>query len=1227
MSETKWTKEQQEAIEKRNANILVSASAGSGKTAVLVERIIQKVINEYLDIDKILVVTFTNAAAQELKEKILNAIYKALDKEKDIKKINHLKNQLIYINRANITTIDAFCLRLVKENFNILDIDPNIKICEESQSILIKSKILEELLEEEYEGYVDKKDVFGLYNILELFNGKDEELLDNILRIYNYIQSFPYPFDWLKEQIEKYNIDEAIDLYDTDFGRDIYQDIVDEIELCIVKYDEYLQKIQNNEEFNKCFELLNEDLYELKRCINIQKPSWDTLYDNINNIEFKRFNIGKVSNTDLKDEISIFRKNEVKDVIEKSKKKIYTKSKEIIEDNKIAYSYLSYLYNFLVSFDTKFKYQKKSEGVAEFNDIMHYALELLLDKEYNLTDIAKTLKDRYKEIYTDEYQDTSFVQEKILEAISKENNRFMVGDIKQSIYGFRQARPDIFNEKYTLYKKNEDCSDKDLNCKIILAKNFRSRYQVIDGINYIFEKIMSMKNGQCDYNDDEVLKCGNTSYIEQDKNMYNTQINIIDLKEEETSLLEENNNDEEIDEDLTATQIEAKCIAYRIKDIVKNVKLSYNDGILRNATYKDIVILLRGIKNKADIIEEILKENDIPVFCDTSSSIFEGDEVKLILSFLKILDNPYQDVYMVSIMYSIIGEFTLDEITKIRLYDSKSYIYDTLNNIVNDEEYFKKEKDLVNKIKVFLELLEKYIKYSKIYSISDLLIRIYKDTNIYYQFDLEEDADSKKANLDYLIELASNFYSYTGNTLNSYIRYVDSLKDKQDTSSSAAKIIGENENVLRIMTIHKSKGLEFPIVILADCAKGYNFKDARQQKVLLHHKYGIGIDVVNQNLGVTYPSLIKQSVKSVIEKETKSEEMRLLYVALTRAKEKLYLFATVKDFEKDYSMQSINMKENKFNETLISLNTSYYKNLLPVIKYYQEYDNDKNVFDIVNINVNSTITDENLKKLFKIKENTISNMSISDKLEKVIGKNLDYVDNSIIYDLKENFDTTYKYHKDAISPARISVSNLKKENEENVVSKFKDEIYEENNNLDEKFKIPDQLSDNKNSYTAVRKGILIHFILQNLDFNLNTREQIKEYIDNLNDNGTINDSDKKYISINKIYNFLKSNIGEELKQASHIYREYEFVLDDKDISNSLIQGVIDLFYVVGEKVILVDFKTDRITDEMEFIKKYKIQLDIYKEAINKLTKYKVNKVYIYSFNLNKSIEIKGEKNE
>ena len=1225
MGVNNWTEDQLKAIEKRDSNILVSASAGSGKTAVLVERIIEKILNDYLDVDKILVVTFTNAAAQELKEKILNAIYKALENEKDPKKINHLKNQLIYINRASITTIDAFCFKLVRENFNILNIDPNIRICEESQSVLIKTRVLEDLLEEEYESYVDEKNVFGLYNILELFSGKDEELLDNILRIYNYIQSFPYPFKWLKEQIEKYNITEDIDLYDTDFGRDIYEDIVSEIELCIEKYDDYLNKISGIEEFNKCYTILDNDIQILKSAIAISNKSWDKLYENISNINFPKFVIGKVSDEELKNEISEFRKKEVKSVIDKIKKKIYAKSNEILEDNKIAYKYIKYLYEFLVRYDNNYREEKKNLGVAEFNDIMHYALELLVDEEDNITDIALGLKDRYKEIYTDEYQDTSYVQERILDAISKDNNRFMVGDIKQSIYGFRQARPDIFNDKYISYSSKAD--EESSNCKIILSKNFRSREEVIDSINYIFEKIMSMKNGQCDYTQNERLICGNTGYISSDDTSYKTQINIINLKDKEVSPFEENDDDEvQIDEDLSNIQIEAKCIAYKIKEIIKKDKVMDKDGMLRSVKYKDIVVLLRGIKNKAEIIEEELKRNNIPVFCDTSSSIFEGDEVKLVLSFLKIIDNPYQDIYMISIMFSIIGNFTLDEITKIRLYDSTSYVYDTLNSILNDEEYVKQEGKIVEKIKRFLSIIKEYTIYSKKYSISELLIRLYKDTNIYYQFALEDDAESKKANLNYLIELASTFYSNIGNTLNAYIKYIDNLKDKQDTSTTSAKIIGENEDVVRLMTIHKSKGLEFPIVILADTSKGYNFSDSRKQRVVFHHKYGIGIDVVNQDLGVTYPSLIKQAIRSVIEKETKSEELRLLYVALTRAKEKLYIFATTKDYDKEYSMQTIKLKNGKFNETLVASNTSYYKNLLPVIKYYNEFEADKKEFDIQRIEIKSNTTDEELRNLFNVKEAEEESKSINDIL--ITAFNKEKVDKELLKSIKENLESEYRYYEDAHTPSRVSVSELKQskidEEDVHITSLFNDE-----NRDNDEYKMPLCLLEKEEKYTPVRKGLLIHFILQNLEFkSLNTKSDIKNYIDKLKFENVISEQDSKYISITKIYNFLNSKIGKELKDAKKIFREYEFILKNEKISNSLIQGIIDLFYITEDnKAILVDFKTDKLDNEQDFIDRYKIQLKIYKDAINTLTDYNIYKTYIYSFNLNKEIELKEDTND
>ena len=1232
---TNWTDEQKQAIDKRNSNILVSASAGSGKTAVLVERIIQKVVNEYLDIDKILVVTFTNAAAQELKEKILNAIYKALETETDGSKKNHLKNQLIYINRASITTIDAFCFKLVKENFNELEVDPNIRICEEAQSILIKTRILEELLEKEYEEFSDKKDVFGLYNILELFNGKDEDLLSNILKIYNYIQAFPRPFDWLYAQIQKYNIQEDTDLINTDFGRDIYDEIIEELNFCILKYEEIENRIISQEEFNKHYLIFEEDIAQIKKCVLQEDNNWDKLYENINNIKFGTFPKNKVTNTELKDEIKEIRDKEIKPIIEKCKKKIYASSKEILQDNRIGYKYMSYLYNFLVSFDTAFKEEKKALSIAEFNDIMHYALDLVLDENSNLTSIALELKQRYKEIYTDEYQDTSYVQEALLQAISKEDNRFMVGDIKQSIYGFRQARPDIFNQKYLEYKKNNECSDEDKNVKIILAQNFRSRHEVIDSVNYIFEKIMSMKNGECNYTDEETLKCGNKSYIENpDTYSFKTEIDIINLKEQEKLPLITDNTeydeDYEIDENLTNIQIEAKCVAYKIKEIIGKASVMSKEGTLRPATYKDIVILIRSVAQRAEIYEEALKKENIPVFSDTSSSIFEGDETKLILSVLCILDNPYQDIYLISIMYSIIGNFSLDDIARIRLYNSKNYVYDTLLNIIEDETFKSQYSDIYAKVEKFVKLIEEYTRYSKIFNISDLLIRLYKDTNIYYQFALEENGQSKKANLDYLIELANNFVSQIGNTLNSYIRYVDNLKDKQDGTGSA-KVIGENENVVRIMTIHKSKGLEFPIVILANASKNYNMKDIYSQKVQMHHQYGIGIDIVNQDYGVTYPSVIKQAIKSIKEKELKSEELRLLYVALTRAKEKLYIFATTNDYDKELDNQSVNMKNGKFNETMISSNLSYYKNILPVIKWYKNYEEDNKVFNIVKLDVKSDTTDETLKELLGAKDEEKEKLSVSDIIENIKSDTDIKLNEEKLKSIKANLEREYKYKENAQTLSRISVSALKMikaEDEEEIVQneiKEVDEKYiDEENEKEElekssKYNLPKSIS-NELKYTAVRKGILIHFILQNLDFSIENKKELFSFIDKLVENNTISKEDRKYISVNRIYNFLNSNIGKDLKNAKNIYREYEFILEDTNISNSLILGVIDLFYETEDgKVVLVDFKTDKLDNEEEFVKRYKKQLDIYKQAINELTQYKVENTYIYSFNLNKSI--------
>ncbi|MEG0873422.1 MAG: helicase-exonuclease AddAB subunit AddA [Clostridia bacterium] len=1261
--EDKWTKEQRSAIDTRNCNLLVSASAGSGKTAVLVERVVKKVVKDNIDIDKLLVVTFTNASAIELKERLLSAIYKELDKDPDN---TFLKRQIGLLNRSYITTIHAFCLDLIRSNFHILDIDPNFKICDDTQSQILKAKAMEKILESKYmqsdkEIKTDSEQVYiGLYKILELFSGKDERLVEYLLSIYSYIQSFDYPFLWLKKQILKYNItdfDEK-DLVDTEFGAQIFKSALTDIEILVKRTKDLKKELLGKEDFVKYIELLDSEIEMLESIISSKNISWDRLYEKLQNMKFGTAPRYKGENIELKEKVLLFRKDVLKKQIEVIKKSIYAPSKDILEDNLVAYSYIKYIYDFLILFDKEYIAQKSEINVIDFSDIEHLALELLLniDKDGKITfsDVAIECQKKFVEVYTDEYQDTSFVQEAILNSLSNGNNRFMVGDIKQSIYKFRQAMPEIFNGKYEDYKKIEntesteqDCAEaikenKDIktqegkirNTKIILAKNFRSRAGVLLSINYIFEQIMSKEIGECNYCKDEVLKFGALYYKEKEGIDYKTDINIVDLKSEDLDCSninldefgEDAKDSAEMLEDLKDFEIESIYIAKKIQNLKEEFSVFDNKkNSFRKVAYSDIVILLRNIKGRGSVLEQTLKKYDIPAFSDAMSSLFEGDEVKLVLSFLRIIDNPLQDIHMVSVMYSIIGGFSLKELVYIRNYDKKSKMFYTIKKakekLEKKSDKSNKEDVILEKINAFLEVLNTFIMYSRKYLVSELLTRMYKETSMYYQYALEEMSDMKKANLRLLIEIAIKNEKQTNGTIGQYIAYVDSLKDKVDSSTSAAKILGENEDVVRIMTIHKSKGLEFPIVILCDTAKKYNLRSV-SAPLVMHHSLGVGINVVNEEHMVTYPSVIKQAIKQRVIKETKSEELRMLYVALTRAKEKLVIFGTLKDYEKFKEKQFIIEKEGKVDSTSVMQNNSYLENIVMALKKYEDEinTNSKEHLDIFNINIikacdNKSMSVPNEEEIGNDAQiNTdifIKSLIESSKISKDI---LTKKEN--IY--KERLEYEYKYLEDTKISQRISVSKLKDIDKENIsIEYFKKP---ENNSEDilKKYPMPQCLQDISQNFSPVRKGTLTHFILEHLDFSKNyTMDSLKEYIAT-----KLGDIGKEQVNIRSIYQFLNSKIGIQLKQTNKIYREVEFILNNADISSSTIQGVIDMYYINKDgHVILVDFKTDKIKDSQVFKKLYKKQLEIYKKAVETLICKKVEKAYIYSFNLNKEIEI------
>ena len=1191
-----WSDKQKLAISLQNKNILVAASAGSGKTAVVIERVMEKVIDYKVDIDKILVLTFTNAAAHELKERLHKAFSKKLVAGD---RVSFVKKQMKLLKRASITTLDSFCIELVKNNFNVLGIDPNFKICDNIKSEILKNKAMQSVLESKYENTND------LYKVLELFGGKEENFISTLLRVYTYIQSFPYPFKYLKNAIEMYNED-ILDLSETNFGKIIMDDAVGNLNILLKRTENLREEIAGNDEFVRHVELLDDDILILKKCLN-ESNKWDTFQNELANSVFKKNLLVKVSNVELKDKIKDYRNNVLKKEFDKISDSMYENTQNIISDNKVAYEYLLYLYDFLLLFDKEFTKEKKKQNLLEFNDIHHLALELLY-KDEKVTKVAKNLQEKYEEVYTDEYQDTDFVQEYILSAVSRENNRFMVGDIKQSIYKFRQARPEIFNKKYETYDNSEN------DVKIVLDENFRSRKNVIDSINYIFSRIMSKKMGECLYTDVETLKYGAKWYRNYESQDYSTEINIIDINNKKNKEQYEENQDDTIKEiiEMQKFEKEAMYIAKRISELKNNFKVFDSEkNEFRDARWNDIVILTRAIKGKGSILEKALKKFSIPAYCDTSTNLFLSDEIRQVIAFLRIIDNPLNDIDMLSIMYSVIGNFSLDELANIKLYkdNKKNSVYDSLIIYKNDLELSKnmgllKDDKLFEKIDSFLKLIDKFRNYSRIYNISDVLVKMYKETSIYTQYYLDKMCELKIANLNLLIDIARDYEKNNNYTLNSYISYIDNLM-KLENSNGEAKIIGESEDVVRIMTIHKSKGLEFPIVVLCDTTSEYNEKEL-SNVVVMHQDLGIGINVVNEDYGITYPSVIKQAIKNISKRELRSEALRVLYVAFTRAKEKLIVFSSLENYEKYNEKQFVIYNESAIEPMIVSQNNSYFANINMALK---DLSSNEKIFEIRKI-------EANIEEL-ALDVSSIQNESQENKFS--IIEKIKFNENDEVLPLN-NFKFKYEFEDDVNSSSRVSVSELKEESIKDMEVN-KNSLFSKDTS--EKYKLPSEFFDKSKHYTSLRKGTLIHFILQILDFNqIDSKESLKEYIEKMQVKNVINKEDTKYINVNKIYNFLNSKIGKDVKNAKIVKKEEEFVLKNTIYSNSTIQGVIDLYYVDdNDNAYLIDFKTDKSIDRNYYIEKYKLQLDIYANAIEKLTKYNVAKKYIYSFELEDVIEV------
>lgn len=1125
-----------------------------------------------------------------MREKILEAIYKKIEENPEDE---NLQKQVILLNKASISTIHSFCLDVIKNNFYEIDVSANTRIADDSEILLLQQEVIDDLFEEKYEE--EDSNFIKLIKTYTKYN-QDEVLKDLILRVYSYIQASPFPEEWLEEQIEKLNIEDGTNFSDTVWGKIITENANQILEDSILKLQNIRTKMTRFPELDKFTAKIEDDIDKYTYIQN-NLSDWDTAVEAINTLKNAMWTKDQKITNDLKDEAKDVRES-TKDEFKKVKKLMNCSSEEAVQDIKYMYPILKMLKDLILEFSQKFYQRKREKNIMDFSDMEHLALKILVKKDENgnivKSEIAKKYENKFEEIAIDEYQDSNLVQEYILTSVSRGNNIFMVGDVKQSIYKFRQARPKLFLDKYDSYKL-EPVNGEDR--KIQLFKNFRSRSNILDFTNLVFEDIMSRELGNIEYNQDEYLNLG-ANFEEIQNQDYKTELEILDLSEENDDIWKTDEEEtEEEQEKVEDVVLEARFVARKIKELIdsKYQIIDKKTG-RRDIQYKDIAILLRTSSGVANVYEKEISELEIPVYSDSSSQYLQSVEIETIMSLLRIINNPMQDIPLVTVMRSPIGNFTDNELIEIRMADRNSSFYEALL------------KSDLEKAHRFLSLLKELREDEEYMSLDEWIWNIYTKTGYMNYVNLMPNGALRVSNLRMLFERAKQYEEASFKGLYNFINFIDKIKFNQE-DLKAAKIIGENENVVRIMTIHKSKGLEFPVVILAGVGKQFNFRDLNG-KILLDQDLGMGPQYIDSDRYIEFKTLAKKALAIKAKNEAISEEMRILYVALTRAKEKLIIVGRQKDVNKKMSEKQklleiySTIDDNKINPYLLQKYKTYL-DWLELIYLKEGVANTKNLFT-VNINKRE-------KTSVKI-ENEVED--ISKKIIEESNKNNDEQEKEKI---KEVLNWQYKHQSIEGIPTKTSVSKLKENKEQEV------QITQEPKFINE---------EAKTKLTGAQKGTLIHLCLQKMketeEYNL---EKITELIEELKDKEIITEIEAQNIDKEKLLEYTNSQLWTELKQAKEIHKEHPFYInikasriynqinkeDDEDI---LVQGVIDLFFIdKDDKLILVDYKTDYVQNENELVEEYKGQLDLYKEALEQSLDKKVDKMCIYSVYLNKLIEI------
>ncbi|HLR22134.1 MAG TPA: helicase-exonuclease AddAB subunit AddA [Pseudogracilibacillus sp.] len=1228
-----WTKEQQEAIDTSGKHLLVAAAAGSGKTAVLVERIIQKIIRKEnpMNIDDIFVSTFTNAAAEEMRNRIGQALEKEIQKDPAS---YHLKKQLSLLQRAQVSTLHSFCTNVVRQYAYMLDIDPGFRIGDEMEMDLIRQEVIDELLEDAYSR--EGEAVESFYKVVDMFSDdrSDENIGDIILDLYRFSNEYPWPETWLKEQVKVYELEDDVAEESLPWLELLKKHVKEELEGALKSVEKAIEIAREPDGPYQYFTMLESDMESIEKALE-KVTGWDE-------IQVFMQDFGFLTLSSKKTECNEDKKKLVKKIRDQYKKDINSLREELFKrdlahhltDMRTLAPVIKELMSLAIDFKERFMAVKKEKAIVDFSDLEHYCLEILLDSTSTPdklipSTIAKQYQKRFKEVFVDEYQDINIVQEAILSAVSsdeQDGNMFMVGDVKQSIYRFRHAEPQLFIDKYRMYSENEN-----KGIKIDLAKNFRSRKDVLSGANYVFRQIFDETLGEIDYDEKSELIYGNLGYEDFPLDDHEVELSVIDKSEDPEEKQE--HQGESLD-DLHNTQLEARAYTEKIKEWIgqkdkpplKVIDKKTNQK--RDIQYRDIVILKRSMTNSSVIMDEFKKQG-IPVYAEMRTGYFAAIEVQIMINLLKIIDNPHQDIPIASVLKSPIVGLSEDELAQIRLTKSHVSYFSALKAYV--------EKEQVPKLNHFLNQLTSFQILAKEGALSELIWHIYTVTGYYDFVGGIPGGRQRQANLRALYDRARGYESTSFRGLFRFLRFIERI-DEEGKDLGEAPALSEQEDVVRMMTIHKSKGLEFPVVIIGGMSKEFQFVRSLSKKpYLLDKDLGFATKFIDPVKRITYPTLYYTALKLSAKNKQMAEEMRVLYVAMTRAKEKLVMIGDVKDGEKtkDDWQQVLDHDGWVLPLSMRKRAKSFLDWVGPSLIRHQMNDvfrDDNNEYTIWQ----EAYQDPTSFKLALLPAETLLNITGEQESAKT-----NWQQKLLAWDSSEmgdngHYDTVdkilsfkYNYQKAAKTRAKESVTEIKR----------RQEVMDESSSrqflkpFQASFSTRPRFMQEDHRLSSAEIGTAMHTVMQHIPLTAPLDQtEMKSWLEKWIAEEKLTEQEAKAIDIKAITHFLSSDMARFIFNSKYVEREVPFTYtlkahdiypdweDDYAEEKVMIQGVIDCLIHTDKGMIILDYKTDNIpfkalTEEKKIAlkDKYRTQLSLYKQAIEDIFNQPVEATYLYFF--------------